>query len=231
MIYVSLDLETTCLAPRKPENILGISMVIEDTTKAHIPLMELPHFTCMVAHEEVTGSPYALALNGWILLEIENFMKGKPTKYPVYLPPRNDSHQMYYADPNGLSYPADTWIFYAHMFLNKHFGKDRINVAGKNVAGFDMQFLPPSLQGRFRNRVIDAGSVGVDWTKRELPNLSQLKERAGIGSVVSHNMHEDALDVIAFNRTTYPKTGALLEQWERAELARLLAKYPDARTV
>lgn len=203
MKYVSLDLETTCLEPREPKNILGISMVLEDTEKPDIPVTQLPCFTCIVGHERCEGTPYALALNAWIFMEIDKWQKGKQTKYPVYHPLNATSNIQWLAGLNGM-YPEGTWLAAAMKWLDFHFGTDRINVAGKNVAGFDMQFLPPMLQQRFRSRVIDAGSVGVDWTQRTLPSLSDLKIRAGLGGVVSHDMWEDAMDVISYLRTTYP---------------------------
>lgn len=207
MKYVSLDIETSCLEPKAQEHILGISMVVEDSNHPEVPLTQLPHFTCVIARERIEGQPYALALNAWIMMEMEAWKKNKPTKYPVYrqLPDGNDPVQ-WLAGLNGM-YPADTWLEKALIFLDKHFGTDRINVAGKNVASFDMQFLPELLKSRFRHRVIDAGSVLVDWNRSALLDLSTLKKNAGLSDVVSHDMKEDALDVIAVLRTTYPKKG------------------------
>lgn len=202
MKYVSVDIETTCLEPKRPENILGISMVLEDSDHPEIPLKSLPHFTCIIGHQQVTGSPYALALNGWILMEIDKWQKGKPTKYPVYHA-LGQNHQ-WLAGVNGM-YPEPSWLAEAMKFLDKHFGTERINIAGKNVASFDMHFFPEMLDNRFRHRVIDPGSVLVDWTRSACLDLGTLKKRAGLEGVVSHDMYEDALDVIAVLRTTYPK--------------------------
>lgn len=204
MKYVSLDIETTCLDPRVPENILGISMVVEDTDHPEVPLTQLPHFTCIIGHERVEGSPFALAMNAWILYEIDKWFKGKPTKYPVYHSLRGPTKWL--AGMNGM-YPEGTWLSEAMRFLDHHFKTDRINCAGKNVAGFDLQFMPEMLRQRFRSRVIDAGSVLVDWNRDALLDLATLKKRAGLADVVSHNMYEDALDVIAVLRPTYPKKG------------------------
>lgn len=200
MKYVSLDIETTGLNPKTPENILGISMVVEDTSKPDTPLMQLPHFTCFIGHEHISGSPFALHLNAWILKEIDNWLNGKPTKYPCYFPTGPDDK--YLAGLNGM-YPKGTWLEEAMLFLDKHFGTNRINLAGKNVGCFDLQFLPSMLAERFRSRIIDAGSVLVDWSRDALLDLGTLKKRAGLGDVVSHDMYEDALDVIAVLRTTY----------------------------
>jgi hypothetical protein len=189
MKYVSADIETTCLSPKRPENILGISMVVEDSDHPEVPLASLPHFTCFISHNRVEGTHYALWMNAWILLEINNYHKAKPTKYPVYW---------------GES-GASNWVDAAMKFLDHHFGGQKINIAGKNVAGFDMQFFPEILANRFRHRVIDPGSVMIDWSQQMCPDLSTLKKRSGLSEVVSHDMYEDALDVIAVLRTTYPR--------------------------
>jgi hypothetical protein len=204
MKYVSLDIETTCLEPKEPKNILGISMVLEDSDHPEIPVTDLPCFTCIIGHERVEGTPLALALNAWIFLEIEKWKKGKATKYPVY---RDlSAPTRWSAGLNGM-YPEDTWLAAAMRWLDHHYGTDRINLAGKNAAGFDVQFLPTMLAERFRHRVIDPGSALVDWSQRTLPDLSTLKQKAGLGGIVSHDMYEDAMDVISVLRTTYPKKG------------------------
>ena len=81
MKYVSLDLETTCINPKKPENILMISMVVEDP-KNPVPLKDLPHFTRFVKYSSISGESYALAMNNWIL-DIISGRKENKTDYQV----------------------------------------------------------------------------------------------------------------------------------------------------
>jgi hypothetical protein len=80
--------------------------------------------------------------------------------------------------------------------------------AGKNFATFDKKFLEmlPRWQQFFRvkQRVIDPAVLYVDWKNdKELPNLSKCKERAGLGSHVSHNALEDTWDTLEIIRKKY----------------------------
>lgn len=206
MKYVSLDIETTCLSPREHRNILGISMVVEDTSKI-IPVRELPHFTCVIDQGTFEGSAEALAMNSWILEMITAGRRRQYTKYPVFN--TNTSSSVPAVRPEQDYAQVGSWVQRAQSFLNKHFevGK-RITVAGKNVAGFDIQFLPPDLQRRFKHRVIDVGSVFVDWTDEQgevIPSLDSLKAAYTMGAV-SHDMYDDACDVIEILRKSYNRT-------------------------
>jgi len=180
MKYISLDLETTCLTP-SPENILMISMVVENTEDVK-PLEELPHFTCFVDQEDFKGSAFALGMNGWILDIISNRVENK-TGYPVYC--------------------LDSWVPDALEFIKKHFPNGRANLAGKNVAVFDYQFLPQAIQAKFRHRMIDPGSIFLDWNQDKIMGLGDVKKTLKLDSYVSHNAYEDALDVIRILRESY----------------------------
>ncbi len=181
MKYLSLDLETTCLTPAT-ENILQCSMVVEDTTKK-TSCMNLPHMTFFINADKITGSAYALAMNAWIL-DIVSGRKENTTGYEIY----------------------DSWPEReVRDFLDKHFGDSKkITVAGKNVAGFDIPFLPTSVRRRFKYKVIDPGCMMINWnTDTEVPDLKKCKELAGLSKEVAHDAREDALDVIRVLRTLY----------------------------
>lgn len=198
MKYISLDLETSSLEP-KPEHILGVAMVLEDTENPK-PLNELPHFVCMVDQGVFTGQPYALAMNGWILREIENFRRNKPSKYPVFLAKGiGSSHNLTAGGVKDFS----CWVDNAEAWLEQHIDTKKANLAGKNVGSFDFQFLPQRLRQWFRHRMIDPGSVFVDWNKEALPSLDEIKQSHNIAGLVSHDMYEDALDTVAVLRAAY----------------------------
>lgn len=198
MKYVSLDLETTCLQP-DPKHILQISMVVEDTDHPEIPVSELPHFTCFVKHPRIEGEAYALGMNGWILDIISGRNKSNPI-YPILS-----------ADPKGFELDVTGaavgtyWLEKALYFLRFHFGGNKITVAGKNVAGFDIPFLPKELSRSFRHKVLDPGTLYVDWSKDDqAPNFEDCKRRAGFIDVsVKHDAREDAMDVILLLRKFY----------------------------
>lgn len=187
MKYISLDLETTGLV-KDPNNILQLSMVVEDTTKL-MPLRELPHLTAFVDQGTFTGSAFALQMNAWILKEIANANKGIDTKYPVVQ-------------------PLALWDS-VHDFINEHFGRRNALVAGKNVASFDLQFFPENVRARFKHRVIDPGPMFINWKIDDSPpDLATIKKRCGLDPGVSHDAYEDALDVIQVLRTQYMYEGA-----------------------
>lgn len=197
MKYISLDIETTSLVP-DPKNILMVSMVVEDT-KNPLPLDQLPHFTCFVEQMVVSGEPMALFMNGWIL---EILARKKKSIFPIY---RNAE--------DFPDFPDDMmWQTQALRFLIKNFPenfyengllKKAINLAGKNVASFDLQFMPREIKECFHYQTIDPGSVFIDWSNERLLGLSKIKSKCGFNGSVSHNAYEDALDVIRVLRTTY----------------------------
>jgi hypothetical protein len=210
MRYVSLDLETTGLEPKQPDRILQIAMVAEDSS-VDSPLETLPAFSAIIIpNGEIKGNPTALAINSWILIAIELFK----TKM---------SHRNFFSRYKDLGIPEETlnrareaWrhnafgsleyvIAEANIWLTHNFGdKDNINIAGKNVAGFDVPFLPPELSKRFRHRCIDPGSVFIDWNARSVNSSDEIAKKCGIDSV-SHDAYGDAIDVIRWLRTSYPK--------------------------
>ncbi len=178
MKYVSIDLETTGL-DRKRDQILMVAMIVEDT-KNKLPREKLPTFACFVQHGRYEGSPFALWLNGWIF---EALAKKDESKYPIY-----SAHQ---------------WPAKALEFLGQHFGDERAVAAGKNVAGFDIQFLPDEIKNRFIHRTIDPGSAFMNWDLDKPQSLDEIKKNLGIDGEVTHDAVDDAWDVIQVLRRLY----------------------------
>lgn len=180
MKYIALDLETTCIDPKKPENILMASLVFEDTSLNPLPdTDELPHLSCFIKRNEYTGSPGALSMNAWILKAID---KNDTSQYPILTP--------------------EEFVERAIEFVDFYFDKKAV-LAGKNVMGFDFQFLPKELQEKFAYRSIDTGSVFVDWSKIYPPSSTDLKRILDLPGPVSHDAYHDNIDTIAALRTTY----------------------------
>lgn len=178
MKYVSIDLETTGLDP-KNDQILMVAMIVEDTENK-LPRKQLPTFSCFVQHARYTGTPFALWLNGWIF---EALAKKDESKYPIY-----SAHQ---------------WSHKAIDFLAQHVGSERTVAAGKNVAGFDIQFLPDNIKNRFIHRTIDPGSMFIDWKQNRPLSLDDIKKKLKIEGEVTHDAVDDAWDVIEVLRTQY----------------------------
>lgn len=220
MKYVSIDLETTCIDPKCPENILQIAMVAEDTNDTRA-VADLPSYKAIIVPETsmITGSLTALAMNTWIVIAIEMHKKSIRTasigksiqeneKYFLSLgvPPETVTRANF-AYWNNRMVGLQSMIKEANDWLDDEFGKNStsIVIAGKNVAGFDMMFLPKELKRRFAHRTIDPGSVFIDWSKKTPPSSTDLAARFK-SEVVSHDAYGDALSVIEWLRTSYPKT-------------------------
>lgn len=178
MKYLSIDLETTGLDESYCQ-IIEIGAVIDNTTD-NIPLEELSTFHCYVTHDIYQGEPYALFLNSDILKKLHD----RPTTCRFE--------------------PVECVARIFQSWINQHFLKDRVTVAGKNFMSFDMQFLkklPNFKQIQFHHRCIDPALMFWNPKKdKVLPNLQECMNRAGIKDEVSHTALEDAFSVIKLIR-------------------------------
>jgi hypothetical protein len=207
MRYAALDLETTGLDPSR-DQVLMVAMVAEDTEKPSAPIDTLPTFACLVRHPRYEGDGAALAMNAELLKFLDTVADGRPATFrcagfdndiPVY---------------DSSSWPAGHfWETEAHRWLDDNFpAGHRVVAAGKNVAGFDLQFFTPELRKRFSACVIDPGSVFVDWAKGPLP-MDVLMRRLGLEEDapasdpgvlrLAHDAIADARDVIRVLRKAY----------------------------
>lgn len=172
MRYISLDIETTGLDPETCQ-VLELAMVLEDTENIQ-PVDDLPHFRILIEPPgPIRGEPYALWMNAELLQDIatgQGILESQAFR------------------------KARNWLITQGYDTHKD---SRAFVAGKNVAGFDLKFLPKTLISCFHHRVIDPGSVFMNWEKGP-QSLSAL-----LGSQVTHNALQDAKDVITVLRREY----------------------------
>lgn len=212
MKYVSIDLETTCIDPKCPENILQIAMVVEDTN-VKMPLVNLPNFRAVIVPSTaiLSGSLTALSMNTWLLIAIEIFKKGDASAAQYFLdlgvPEATVDRALSALGCNNFYSQNAVWVE-ANKFLDENFGDNSRNIiiAGKNAAGFDVPFLHKDLKRRFAHRVIDPASVFIDWNRKMPPSSADLQKRFNTDTV-SHDAYGDATDVIAWLRHSYPTTG------------------------
>jgi hypothetical protein len=224
MQYLSIDIETTGLS-KENHQILSIAAILEDTTKK-LSFDEIPKFHAAIVENEIRGSHYAINLNRDLIGFITEYLSARNEEEKREIESRSGM-KFYHVDQvveaffhflidnglyefsilnadglnkvvNGKPYPV----------LSSKLKPVTINVAGKNFATFDKQFLEklPHWQQviRIRQRIIDPGILYTNWNEDEsIPNLSQCKSRAGLSSVVTHNALEDAWDVIELLRKTY----------------------------
>ena len=142
MIYVPLDIETTGIDPER-DQVLEIALLIEDTNDLK-PVDELPSFVARIWHERIEGSPVALAMNAGLIAAMAEH--GKPRW------PELGMESVWYDS-------EDAACRHALAFLDQIERRPFV-FAGKNVAGFDLQF-PPVLRAQAHRRTIDAGSVAL----------------------------------------------------------------------
>lgn len=189
MVYLSLDIETTGLNP-KEHDILEIGAYIEDTNR-NLGRELLPCFHVYIWKETYRGNAYALAMNARILKKITELKKAND---PSLVNPEDVASKFgQFIFEHRHYWPDDKFINQAGPF----------NLDGKNLAGFDLQFLK-ELDGwsdlRFHRRILDPAILYWVDNDTVLPDLSECKERAGLNPLVTHEALDDAWDTIRLLR-------------------------------
>jgi len=191
MKYLSLDTETLGLNPEE-DSIIQVGYVLDDLSNQK-PEEELVKRNFFVQCEKIHGSPDTIEwhrTNGlW-----ERWMESlnKKTFDQIF-------DQIYWdtKEEFKLSDPIS----------------EKINLAGKNLAMFDLKFLNridgfPSFFDRFfHRRIIDPAMFYTDLTiDKVLPNLTECKSRAGLKDTeVTHDALDDAMDVVKLMRIEYER--------------------------
>lgn len=175
--YVSIDVETTGLNPRI-HLIVEVAAVVADTEDITTPLHELAAYRSVIVRDLSVWSTFCLDLHSKNGLIRDMQLCKDATPDNVY---------------KDLS-----------AFLSSEFGKDPINVAGKNFSGFDRPFLEQLGPFRFRHRVLDPAMLFTTPSDGQLPDLKTCLQRAGLKDVgVEHRALGDALCVIELIRRGY----------------------------
>lgn len=190
MHYLSLDLETTGLNEESCQ-ILQLAAVYDDTSR---PLEESPTFNVLVWAPIYTGEPYALALNQKILQTLAGMSH---LVFGNLVTSRSAIH-------NGVSIDCviqDKLALLLLYWLERQGAgllNDKIVLAGKNVAGFDLRFLrklPNWDKIPAHHRVFDPGNLYLRPEDTEPPGTEECMRRAGIDAGVTHDALDDALVV------------------------------------
>lgn len=203
MKYVSIDIETTGLN-FETDQILSIGLVIDDLSKPLINESELPKYEIIFDYTEqrLNGNIYAINMNSDLferIIKLKEFQKSMKVNNPInpLIKPK-PNHSIYFIEPN-LKLVIHNKIV---EILDQHFDiKQAINVAGKNVSGFDLPFLQYNYNLdetlRFRHRTLDPSILFAKKDNNQLPDLGECKKRAGfINTDVAHKSLDDALDVV-----------------------------------
>jgi oligoribonuclease len=176
MRYLSIDVETTGLDPARCQ-MIELAMVLEDSNarpREHVK--QLPFFVEQVRYPAYYWEAFALGMHfkGELLNTLVEEAENVPILSDVV------KHALEWLSKFDIS-PAS-----------------KITVAGKNFAAFDRLFIPPAILECFERRVIDAGSVLIDWREQRLKSLGELSHIE-----VAHEALDDARTVIEVLRTSY----------------------------
>ncbi len=170
MRYVAIDLETSGLYDDITMEVAG---VLEDTD-LDTPVEELPFY-------QKVGKPTAFQPHSWGLeamkMHVEN---GLIDELLV----------------EGCESTEVMWLGFLDWLKGLGF-EGKIVLAGKNAGGFDRPRLPPVIQSLTHHRVIDPGSVFMDWTQAAPPSMKDL------GFAGQHRALEDARNVVRCLRRAY----------------------------
>lgn len=183
MIYCSIDIETTGL-DFKQNDIIEFAAIIDDTMKFDVPLENLPKFHCYFIKDNYNGHPYALSMHKDIFEKLANSSKYK----------------------NDLFINIENLPSYFEKFLVKNSCFNKVNIAGKNAATFDIPFLKEKIKDwngiSFNHRVFDIASYFFKKDDECLPSLEECLKRANINKPVSHTALDDAYLVVQLIRKT-----------------------------
>lgn len=185
MKFLSIDIETTGLDPQKNQ-ILEFGAIAIDTSYPNVPY--IADFRAVFIHQELTGNPIALTMNSKLIDDIGFVLKTKEFDFET----QNalDLNDVCVRNSEEFQKYFDSWL--------KRIGfTERLTLAGKNLASFDLKFIEAAgIKIKYRHRMIDPAILYVDWEKDEtLPDLQQCLDRAGIVKSVEHTSLADAIDV------------------------------------
>lgn len=225
MLYVSIDTETTGLK-QESAIMLEAGLVVADTDK-EFELTPTNHLRIVFCRQTLVGDVYALLMHTHLLQEINDVLQNQ-FKEPdnlsnlyvscsVQLEKEDHTENVLYVNL------ADYMLEYLNQddelvneayeniadIIEKFFADNNINineekitVAGKNFAGFDVKFLREFdpfvnlIVNKTRHRTIDVGNFYVEADDEVMPNLKTCLERAGINKEVEHTSIGDAVDVV-----------------------------------
>lgn len=187
MKFLSIDIETTGLDPQKNQ-ILEFGAIAIDTSYPTVPY--IADFRAVFIHQELTGNPIALTMNAELINEINTVLKNKDFNYDLRQNTIKHNNEVYVRNSEEFQSYFDEWLESIGF-------TERLTLAGKNLASFDLKFIEAAgIKIKYRHRMIDPAILYVDWEKDEtLPDLQQCLDRAGIVKSVEHTSLADAIDV------------------------------------
>jgi oligoribonuclease (3'-5' exoribonuclease) len=166
--YFSIDTETTGLNPQNCQ-IIEIACVYDDGIT---DIDKLPIYQTIINCPRLEGEPYALLMNVEIIKEMLNSKTALPSGYAAIV---------------------DLELFIDKYNENSPNGK--VNLAGKNLAMFDLKFLNKlDFKAQYKHRILDVGNMYFSKFGY-VPSLQEINDLIGY-KPVAHRALDDALNVV-----------------------------------
>lgn len=92
--------------------------------------------------------------------------------------------------------------------INKHYDDKKYNLAGKNLSEFDLPFIKRLHRGhenlfKYHRRILDPSIYYLNIEDKQLPNLTECLDRAGMQPTDLHTAIGDAWDICRLIRHHY----------------------------
>lgn len=161
MNFISIDIETTSLDPNMGQILqIGAVAVISDDFGRSVT--DFPYFNAPIHHERLYGDVEAIRINAKLIEKIAKAPKGQ------FFGPMDT---------------AETFARWLDLF-RPFFKSGKIVAAGKNFAGFDLQWLRrfgnenlQDIAGKFHHRCIDPAMLYVEPCDDVPPSLHTCMQR------------------------------------------------------
>jgi len=179
MKYASIDIETTGLTLATCQ-MLEFGCVLDDM---EAPIEQLPTFHTYIVRPHYVGEPYALSMHTEIFRRIADREPG----YNFYEPLEAFDQFEQWLQKNNMDWRG-------------------LNVAGKNFASFDRNFILKDWPYfKCKHRILDLGSAFYNpmFDRDGIPDLKACMERVGMTGSVQHNALDDAMDCVKIFRARY----------------------------
>ncbi len=202
MRYLSIDIETTGLNPKKNQ-MVEFGAVIEDMTNPEA-IGDLPSFRAVIVSptDEYQISPFVMQMHTALFEAIGSSDKRLLAEHGAYQAEgHTQRHEFWYTYATNLERLFFAWVTKHNVFT----AKGKIIPAGKNFFGFDYRFIEPLMQNiKFHHRCLDPVMYYLKATDRKPPDLQLCCERANIEMSNYHTAIGDARMVIELIRCGRP---------------------------
>lgn len=200
MQFIAIDTETSGLNKKKCQ-VLEFGAVLVDTDRKE-PIKAT--FRALFLHDTIMGEPYALNMNKALIAEISDTQEKLKNgfKFPNYSAREFEcflvsNSELDYGDNHNCFNKSFDAAFNYWLTENGVDIPSRLNLAGKNIAMFDLPFLEThNITLNSRHRFLDPAILYTDLkTDKVMPDLKTCLQRAGLPDTVSHTAVDDAMAV------------------------------------